>query len=72
MRRIIAFNNVTLDGLFAGEGGDISWAKGHMDAEFNAFVVANAVADGQLLFGRITYELMASYWPTPFAVENDP
>ena len=25
-----------------------------------------------LLFGRVTYELMASYWPTPHALENDP
>lgn len=24
-----------------------------------------------LLFGRVTYELMASYWPTPDAVKND-
>lgn len=25
-----------------------------------------------LLFGRVTYELMASYWPTPVAIQNDP
>ena len=25
-----------------------------------------------LLFGRVTYEMMASYWPTPVAVKNDP
>jgi dihydrofolate reductase len=25
-----------------------------------------------LLFGRVTYELMASYWPTPDAIKNDP
>ena len=25
-----------------------------------------------LLFGRATYELMASYWPTPYATMNDP
>ncbi len=24
------------------------------------------------MFGRITYELMASYWPTPSAIKNDP
>lgn len=27
---------------------------------------------GQLLFGRVTYELMVSYWPTPAARQNDP
>jgi dihydrofolate reductase len=63
---------VTLDGYFAGKNGDISWAKGHMDAEFNAFVTDNAKSGGLLLLGRITYELMTSYWPTPQAMENDP
>ena len=72
MRRLTVFNNVTADGFFAGEGGDISWFKGAMDAEFGAFVAGNATGGGQLLFGRITYDLMASYWPTPFAAENDP
>ncbi len=51
MRRLIVFNNVTLDGYFAGVGGDISWAKGHLDAEFNAFVAGNAIGGGELLFG---------------------
>src|SRR3972149_1068510 len=52
--------------------GDISWAKGHNDPEFNAFVADNATGGGTLLFGRITYALMASYWPTPLAIKNDP
>ncbi len=72
MGRLIAFDNVTLDGYFAGANGDISWAKGHRDPEFNAFVAENAVGGGTLLFGRITYELMAGYWPTPLAAQNDP
>ncbi len=67
------FNNVTLDGYFSGIGGDISWAhKGNEDAEWNAFVADNASAGGMLLLGRITYELMASYWPTPAAMKNYP
>jgi dihydrofolate reductase len=51
--------------------GDMSWAH-NKDPEFDAFVEGNASAGGELLFGRITYELMASYWPTPLAMENDP
>jgi len=70
--KLSAFNNVTLDGYFAGVNGDISWAKGHTDPEFSAFVAENASDGGELVFGRITYELMASYWPTPTAIENDP
>ena len=73
MQRLIVFNNVTLDGYFTGANGDLSWAhSGHADAEFNAFVAGNASGGGQLLFGRITYELMARYWPTPMAITNDP
>ena len=72
MRKLVVFNQVTLDGYFAGMNGDISWAhKDNKDAEWNAFVADNANAGGLLLFGRITYELMTSYWPTPYAIEND-
>jgi dihydrofolate reductase len=73
MRKLVVFNNVTLDGYFTGVDGDFSWAHtGSDDAEFNAFVADNASGGGQLLLGRITYELMASYWPTPNAIKNDP
>ena len=73
MRKLVVFNNVTLDGYFAGVNGDFSWAhSGSDDAEFNAFVADNASGGGELLLGRITYELMVSYWPTPDAIKNDP
>ena len=73
MRKLTTFTNVTLDGYFTDMNGDISWAhKDTTDAEFNAFVAENAKAGGLLLFGRVTYELMASYWPTPQALTNDP
>ena len=73
MRRLIVFNNVTLDGYFVDPNGDMRWAhSGNDDAEWNAFVAGNASGGGELLFGRITYELMAGYWPTPLAMKNDP
>jgi dihydrofolate reductase len=73
MRRLISFTQVTLDGYFTGRNGDLGWAhEGHQDTEWNAFVAENASGGGQVLFGRITYELMVSYWPTPAARENDP
>ena len=73
MQRLIAFTQMTLDGYFTGRNGDLSWAhEGQQDAEWDAFVAENASGGGQLLFGRITYELMASYWPTPAALANDP
>lgn len=68
MRKLGVFNNVTADGYFSGPGGDYSWAHGGArDPEFEAFVAGNAQGGGALLLGRITYELMASFWPTPAA-----
>jgi dihydrofolate reductase len=72
MRRVLVFNNVTLDGYFVDMNGDMSWAH-NADPEFNAFVQGNASSGGgELLFGRKTYEMMAGYWPTPMAIKNDP
>ena len=73
MRRLAVFNQISLDGFFVDAKGDMSWA--HTDAtdsEWSAFVAENARGGGLLVFGRITYELMASYWPTPYAIGKDP
>lgn len=67
MRRLIMFNNVTLDGFFTGPGGDLGWAHERADEESNAFTSENASGGGALVFGRITYKEMESFWPTPAA-----
>ena len=73
MNRLIAFVNVSLDGYFCGTDGDMSWAhKGSDDPEWQAYVDGNASGGGTLLFGRVTYQMMASYWPTPMAAANAP
>ncbi len=61
---------VTLDGFFEGPNHEIDWH--HVDEEFNQFAVEQTSAVDALLFGRVTYQLMASYWPTSIAVQNDP
>jgi dihydrofolate reductase len=71
MRKLIVFNMVSLDGFFVDGKGDMSWAH-KQDAEWNAFVSGNASGSGVLVFGRITYQLMASYWPSPMALQNSP
>lgn len=71
MRKLIVFNNVSADGFFVDQGGDMSWAHGN-DPEFHAFTKENAKQGGTLLFGRITYDLMAGYWPTPAAAQQNP
>src|SRR5512133_2873697 len=70
MRNLILFNLVTLDGFFEGPGSDISWHN--VDEEFNCLSEEQIHAVDAILFGRITYELMASYWPSPEAISSDP
>ncbi len=70
MRKLFAFNLVSLDGYFEGLKRDISWHN--VDAEFNEYAVEMLNSVDTLLFGRVTYELMASYWPTPDVMKNDP
>jgi dihydrofolate reductase len=71
MRKLVVFNMVSLDGYFVDASGDMSWAHKH-DDEWNTFVNGNASGNGMLLFGRITYDMMASYWPSPMALKNSP
>jgi len=73
MSVMIVFNLVSIDGYFVDMKGDMSWAHNRAtDGEWDDFVASNARGGGVLLFGRITYDLMASYWPTPVAAKNDP
>ena len=73
MRKLVVFNSTSLDGYFTDAHGDMSFAHNeNRDAEWDSFVAGNASGGGMLLFGRITYELMASFWPTPFAAESMP
>lgn len=71
MRRLIAFEQVSLDGYFVDANGDMSWAH-KQDPEWNEFVSGNASGDGALVFGRVTYEMMAAFWPTPAATQRLP
>ena len=70
MRKVTVFNLVTLDGYIAGENGDISWHN--VDEEFQELANAASNSGNTLLFGRVTYELMAGFWPTPEAMKADP
>jgi dihydrofolate reductase len=70
MRKIIVQEMITVDGFFAGPKGEIDWH--HVDAEFNEHSVEFLNTIDTLMFGRITYDLMASYWPTPEGLKDDP
>jgi dihydrofolate reductase len=72
MRRLMVFNNISLDGYFTDANSDMSWAHKNADEEWNKFTSENASGGGVLLFGRKTYDLMASFWPTKQAYDMMP
>jgi len=62
LRKLIVQEMITLDGYFAGPNGEIDWHRVD-DEEYGAFAAAFVHSVEALLFGRITYQLMADYWP---------
>jgi dihydrofolate reductase len=70
MRKLILQMMVSVDGYFEGPGRELDWHN--VDAEFNDLAISFLDSVDTLLFGRITYELMAKYWPTEYAVKDDP
>ncbi|HEY0669667.1 MAG TPA: dihydrofolate reductase family protein [Sphingobacteriaceae bacterium] len=73
MRKIISFMHISLDGFVAGPNGELDWVK--IDEELFDHV-GNRVNEGDTaLYGRVTYQMMESYWPTaadkPTASKHD-
>jgi dihydrofolate reductase len=70
MRKLSVFNLITLDGFFEGINHDLSW---HMvDNDLNDLSISQLEAVDTIIFGRITYEMMAAYWPTMESFQDDP
>ena len=59
---------VSLDGFFAGPNGELDWFV--WDEVLKDYSISTLSVVDTLLFGRVTYELMAGYWPS--ATEEDP
>jgi dihydrofolate reductase len=70
VRKLISFMVVTLDGYYEGPNGEFDWPN--VDDEFYEFSISQLNDIDTLLFGRVTYDGMASFWPTPAALEADP
>lgn len=69
MGTLHAFNFISLNGFYKGLDEDISWHR--HGAEESSF--ASDSMEGRksiLVFGRKTYEQMASWWPSPMALET--
>jgi dihydrofolate reductase len=68
MRNVVLSMQVSLDGFIARPKGELDWHL--VDGEVNEYAKDLLNSFDTLVFGRVTYELMASYWPT--AITNDP
>ncbi len=71
MPKLYVFNNVSLDGYITDSKSDMSWAHKN-DQEWLDFTRTNAQSGGVMLFGRVTYDLMIQFWPTPAATQSMP
>ena len=73
MRKLISFMHVSLDGFVAGINGEMDWIK--LDDEMFDFVATMTENADTALYGRVTYQLMESYWPKageqPNATKHD-
>jgi len=61
MRNLIFFMHTSLDGFVAGPNGEMNWIK--VDEEIFDFVATMTDQADTALYGRVTYEMMQSYWP---------
>jgi dihydrofolate reductase len=61
MRKVILSNSVTLDGFFEGPNKELDWHI--VDGEIREYAIDLLSKVDALLFGRVTYQLMADYWP---------
>ena len=63
MRKLIVSEWVTLDGVFDGDTMG-QWEMPYNSDDKVEFVKDGILASDALLIGRVTYEMLAAYWPT--------
>ena len=61
MRKIVTLMHITLDGFAAGPNGEMNWIK--IDSEIFDFVKSITDKADSALYGRVTWQMMDSYWP---------
>lgn len=70
MRQLNSFTFITLNGFYKDINNGIDWHK-HGEEE-EQYSRDSLRSDGILLFGRVTYEMMAGWWPTDMAKQAMP
>lgn len=65
--------HLSLDGFVAGPNGEMDWIK--FDEELFDYIGKRISESDTALYGRVTYQMMESYWPTaadkPTATKHD-
>lgn len=73
MRRIVSFVHVSLDGFVAATNGGLDWII--VNEEIFDYVEKRIKETDTAMYGRVTYQMMESYWPTaadqPAATRHD-
>src|SRR5207244_2045170 len=63
LRNIIVSVRVTLDGFIAGPQGEMDWMEEFFDEALATYESELQKRVDTTLFGRVTYQGFASYWP---------
>jgi dihydrofolate reductase len=70
MRKVIVSNIVSLNGYIAGPNNELDWHI--VNDEFLQFAENMLNSVDCILYGRITYQMMSSYWPSNQAKLDTP
>jgi len=73
VRKLILLMHTSIDGFVAGPNGEMDWIR--VDDELFEIAVKLTDDADTALYGRVTYQMMESYWPTagdkPTATKHD-
>lgn len=70
MRKVVLFMHVSLDGFAAGPKGELDFLT--YDEELVQYAADLVKTVGSPVYGRTTYQLMESYWPTVLTKPDAP
>ncbi|MCI0624266.1 MAG: dihydrofolate reductase family protein [Acidobacteria bacterium] len=62
MRKVFLHINVSLDGFIEDENHEMDWH--FVDEEFEEYINDILRSIDGMIFGRVTHQLLAEYWPT--------
>ncbi|MFB5198567.1 dihydrofolate reductase family protein [Neobacillus sp. KR4-4] len=68
MRKLVLFMHVSLDGYASDSNGGLDWIP--YDEELEKYAEGIVAEVGAPVYGRTTYRMMESYWPTVLDTPN--